>query len=259
MAEFDIVKGFSTVCQRINAVCLKNKLDFKPRLVAVSKTKPKDMIITLYNEGQRYFGENYIQELVEKGNDSEILEKCKEIKWHFIGNLQRNKVNKLVSVPGLYVVETIDSEKLATAVNNAWEKLKKEEPLNVMIQINTSSEEEKGGCEPDTCWTLVDHVLKECNHLKFIGLMTIGKYGYDLSLGPNPDFLTLRKCRDDVCAKLDLKKSDVELSMGMSNDYEHAIELGSTSVRVGTSIFGHRVKISKDTDVSEEVQKLSVK
>lgn len=258
MAEFDILKGFSSVCQRINAVCLKNKLDIKPRLVAVSKTKPKDMIITLYNEGQRHFGENYIQELLEKSSDPEILDKCKEINWHFIGNLQRNKVKKLVTVPRLFVVETIDSEKLATALNNAWEKVEKPEPLKVMVQVNTSNEEEKGGCDPGTCYTLVEHVLKNCPQLKFIGLMTIGKFGYDSSIGPNPDFLCLKKCKDDVCEKLELNKNNVELSMGMSNDYEHAIELGSTSVRVGTSIFGYRVKKTEVSNISEGVKNVSL-
>lgn len=69
------------------------------------------------------------------------MEKCKDIKWHFIGNLQRNKVNKLVSSPGLYLVETVDSKKLASALDTAWQKLKKEEPLRIMVQVNTSREE----------------------------------------------------------------------------------------------------------------------
>ncbi|XP_073970759.1 pyridoxal phosphate homeostasis protein isoform X2 [Rhodnius prolixus] len=235
-----IIKGLASVCSRINAVCLKNGLDFKPRLVAVSKTKSKELIISAYAAGQRNFGENYIQELSEKSNDAEILEKCKDIKWHFIGNLQRNKVNKLVSSPGLYLVETVDSEKLASALDTAWQKLKKEEPLRIMVQVNTSREEEKGGCDPKKSCDLVEFVIKSCPSLKFIGLMTIGKYGYDVSKGPNPDFLALLECRDNVCAKLNFNPKDVELSMGMSDDFEQAIELGSTSVRVGTAIFGHR-------------------
>lgn len=259
MEEFDVVEGFSSVMQRINAVCLKNGLQNKPRLVAVSKTKPKEMIINVYNQGQRQFGENYIQELVEKSNDPDILDKCKEIKWHFIGHLQKNKINKITAVPGLDVLETLHSEKLAVALNTAWEKAKKEEPLKIMVQVNTSGEEEKNGCEPDSCWKLVDFVLKNCPHLKFLGLMTIGQFGYDLSLGPNPDFLCLSKCREEVCKKLDLQKNDVELSMGMSDDFEHAIELGSTNVRVGSSIFGYRAKKTKESsNITEGMANITV-
>ncbi|KAK9501557.1 hypothetical protein O3M35_012260 [Rhynocoris fuscipes] len=240
MSEFDIVKNLANVCSRINAVCLKNGFDYKPRLVAVSKTKPKELIISAYESGQRHFGENYIQELTSKSHDPEILEKCKDIKWHFIGSIQRNKVNKLIDVPGLYLVETVDSEKLASALNSAWEKLKKPEPLKVFVQINTSGEEEKSGCPPDSSCDLVGYVINKCPSLKFAGLMTIGLLGYDMSNGPNPDFLLLRKCRDEVCSKFEMNTKDVELSMGMSGDFEHAIELGSTNVRVGTTIFGAR-------------------
>ncbi|XP_014291019.1 pyridoxal phosphate homeostasis protein isoform X1 [Halyomorpha halys] len=259
MEEIDVVEGFSSVIKRINAVCLKNGLKNKPRVVAVSKTKPKELIINVYNQGQRQFGENYIQELVEKSNDPEILEKCKEIKWHFIGHLQKNKINKIITVPGLDVLETLDSEKLAVALNAALEKSGKEQPLKVMVQVNTSGEEEKNGCEPNSCWELVDFVLKNCPHLKFVGLMTIGQYGYDTSLGPNPDFLRLIKCRDGVCEKLNLQKNDVELSMGMSDDFEQAIELGSTNVRVGTVIFGARAKKTKESgDITEGMANVTV-
>uniref|UniRef100_A0A069DY05 Pyridoxal phosphate homeostasis protein n=1 Tax=Panstrongylus megistus TaxID=65343 RepID=A0A069DY05_9HEMI len=248
MSEFDVVKGLANIYSRINAVCRKNGLDFTPRLVAVSKTKPKELIISAYEQGQRNFGENYIQELSEKSNDTEILEKCKEIKWHFIGNIQRNKVIKLVSSPGLYLVETVDNEKLATALDTAWQKLQKEEPLRVMVQVNTSDEEEKGGCEPEKSCDLVEFIIKSCPSLKFVGLMTIGIFGYDISNGPNPDFLTLRRCRDNVCSKLNFNTKDIEISMGMSDDFEHAIELGSTSVRVGTAIFGHREQKKKNSE-----------
>lgn len=85
--------------------------------MAVSKTKPIETIIEAYNAGQRHFGENYVQELVDKANSLEILENCKDIKWHFIGHLQTNKINKVMKLPGLYMIETIDSEKMAEAVS----------------------------------------------------------------------------------------------------------------------------------------------
>ncbi|KAG8574832.1 hypothetical protein GDO81_009354 [Engystomops pustulosus] len=113
----------------------------QPRLVAVSKTKPADMVIEAYRHGQRYFGENYVQELVEKASDANILSSCPEIKWHFIGHLQKHHINKLVAVPNLYILETIDSVKLADKVNASWQKKGSAEKLKVMVQVNTSSEE----------------------------------------------------------------------------------------------------------------------
>ena len=108
----------------------------------MSKTKPIESIVEAYNCGQRHFGENYVQELVEKAFDEKITSKCPEIEWHFIGHLQRNKVNKLLSIPNLFAVETVDSEKLADALNNYFSKTEDEnKKINIFIQINTSGEE----------------------------------------------------------------------------------------------------------------------
>lgn len=100
--------------------------------------KPIDLILEAYDAGQRDFGENYIQELIEKSNNPIILEKCKEIKWHFIGHLQSNKAKKLTSIPNLESVQTIDTLKLAELINKDWNK---DHKLNIFIQINTSGEE----------------------------------------------------------------------------------------------------------------------
>lgn len=113
-----------------------------PRLVAVSKIKPAALIVEAYEAGQRHFGENYVNELAEKASDPLILEKCKDIKWHFIGHLQTNKVNKLLGSPKLFMVETVDSEKLADNLNKQWPKYRQsDERLPVMVQINTSAED----------------------------------------------------------------------------------------------------------------------
>lgn len=111
-----------------------------PRLVAVSKTKPPNLIIDAYESGQQHFGENYVNELVDKANHPDI--KIKDIKWHFIGHLQRNKVNKVLAVPNLYMVETVDTEKLASTIDSAWQKYKKHDDsqLKIMVQVNTSGE-----------------------------------------------------------------------------------------------------------------------
>ncbi|KAJ2940548.1 hypothetical protein O0L34_g6483 [Tuta absoluta] len=242
--EIDVMHGLKTVLSQIEAAVARRSKDLPqvpPRLVAVSKIKPVPLIIQAYEGGQRHFGENYVNELAEKAIDQQILDKCKEIKWHFIGHLQTNKINKLLGSPNLFMVETIDSEKLADSVNKQWTKIRKEEKkLNVMVQVNTSGEEAKNGIAPSDATKLVDHVIKNCPSLRFNGLMTIGQYDYDVTKGPNPDFLCLVKCRQEVCEKLGLDINNVELSMGMSSDFEHAIELGATTVRVGSTIFGAR-------------------
>lgn len=218
----------------------KELSNFFPRLVAVSKTKPKEMVINAYNNGQRHFGENYVQEIVEKSNDPEILDKCKEIQWHYIGHLQRNKVNKLLTTYNLYIIETVDSQKLAEALENSWKKINKGYKLKVMVQVNTSGEENKNGVAPHEVTNLVQYIIEKCPNLEFSGLMTIGSIGHDVTKGPNPDFQSLLQCRKNVCSELNLDISNIELSMGMSSDFEHAIEIGSTSVRVGSAIFGSR-------------------
>ncbi|KAJ8709610.1 hypothetical protein PYW08_009614 [Mythimna loreyi] len=238
--QVDVMFGVKSVLSQIEAAVArrsKNLPQVTPRLVAVSKIKPAPLIVEAYEAGIRDFGENYVNELVEKANDPLILEKCKDIKWHFIGHLQTNKINKLLGAPKLHMIQTVHSEKLADNLNKQWPKYRSsDEKLPVMVQINTSAEEAKNGIEPSEATKVAEHVLKKCPNLDFKGLMTIGIYDYDTSKGPNPDFLTLAKCRREVCDNLNLDINDVELSMGMSTDYQHAIELGATTVRVGSAV-----------------------
>lgn len=223
-----------------------------PRLVAVSKLKPSSAIVEAYECGQRYFGENYIQELETKSNSPEITETCPDIKFHFIGHLQSNKVNKLLKVKNLHMIETVDSMKLADLINKAIDRHRKEsgEPLKfvdspndslkVLIQVNTSGEEQKNGIEPKDAPQLAEYITKQCRWLHLAGLMTIGKLdGWDGD-GPNQDFLRLYELRNLISEQLSIESTELELSMGMSSDFEEAIELGSTNVRVGTMIFGER-------------------
>ncbi|XP_068131061.1 pyridoxal phosphate homeostasis protein [Hyperolius riggenbachi] len=218
----------------------KNLPAIQPRLVAVSKTKPVDLVIEAYRHGQRYFGENYVQELAEKASDAKILSSCPEIKWHFIGHLQKGNIKKLVGVPNLHILETVDSVSLADKVSASWQKNRSSEKLKVMVQVNTSSEESKHGLPPSGTIDVVKHIREKCPGLEFVGLMTIGSFDHDLTQGPNPDFQLLLKQREEVCEKLGLPVEEVELSMGMSSDFEHAIEVGSTNIRVGSTIFGER-------------------
>uniref|UniRef100_T1IIU1 Pyridoxal phosphate homeostasis protein n=1 Tax=Strigamia maritima TaxID=126957 RepID=T1IIU1_STRMM len=242
--------AFEEILEKISVAYRKRPPELgtkEPKLVAVSKTKPNAAIIEVYNLGQTHFGENYVQELEDKGTDVNILQSCNDIKWHFIGHLQTNKVNKLTAIPNLFCVETVDTAKLATTLNSSWQKLEKDDKLRVMIQVNTSDESNKSGIKPHQVTGLVQHINDNCPKLNFVGLMTIGSFDHDISNGPNPDFQCLADCRKQVCEKFNFSLNDVDLSMGMSHDFEHAVEMGSTNVRVGSRIFGDRVYPNKKT------------
>jgi len=224
----------------------------RPRLVAVSKTKPKDDIIVAYQAGQRHFGENYVQELVEKSNDPEVLEKCPEIRWHFIGDCQSKNAPKLGGrTCNLACVETLTSVKLADKLQ--FHLAKKSETVDALVQVNTSGEESKRGVAPGPeTVSLARHVVDKCPNLKFRGLMTIGDLGNSIPRDKsaaepdsNPDFLSLVECRRDVAKELGVEETSLELSMGMSNDYLEAIRMGSSNIRVGSSIFGARSYLAK--------------
>lgn len=201
--------------------------------MAVSKTKPHSAVQALYDVGHRHFGENYVQELVGKAP------LCPpDVKWHFIGQLQSNKAKQLVAgVPGLWAVESVDTEKLASLLEKAVAGASPPRPpLHVFVQVNTSGEPQKGGVEPGEAPALALHITTACPHLKLLGLMTIGKLDESASVF----FERLVAEREGVAAALALPPSSLELSMGMSGDWEMAAENGSTSVRVGSSIFGAR-------------------
>ncbi|CAA3021689.1 proline synthase co-transcribed bacterial homolog -like [Olea europaea subsp. europaea] len=202
------------------------------RVVAVGKTKPVSLIQQVYDAGHRYFGENYVQEIVEKA--PQLPE---DITWHFIGHLQSNKVkNLLTAVPNLVMVEGIDNAKLANHLDRAVSNIRRQ-PLKVLVQVNTSGEESKSGVNPTDCVDLVKHVKLGCPNLEFSGLMTIGMPDYTST---PENFKTLLDCRSKVCKVLGMAESQCELSMGMSGDFELAIEMGSTNVRIGSTIFGPR-------------------
>lgn len=197
------------------------------------------LVIDCYEAGQRHFGENYAQELSEKANNAECLELCPEIKWHFIGPIQSNKAKMIAKCPNLYLVETVSSEKVADILDKSISQ-EGRQPLQVYVQVNTSGEEQKSGENADGAVKLCQHIRSKCANLKLAGLMTIGSFNHDLAEGPNPDFQQLIVVRTKVCEELQITENDLELSMGMSNDFEHAIDVGSTNVRVGSTIFGAR-------------------
>ncbi|KAL3851189.1 hypothetical protein ACJIZ3_013071 [Penstemon smallii] len=202
------------------------------RVVAVSKTKPVSLIDQVYDAGHRCFGENYVQEIIEKAPQLPD-----DIQWHFIGHLQSNKVKSLMTaVPNLAMVEGVDNEKVANNLDRVVSNIGRQ-PLKILVQVNTSGEESKSGVNPSECLDLVKHVKLGCPHLEFSGLMTIGMLDYTST---PENFKVLLNCRSEVSKALGIAEAQCELSMGMSGDFEKAIEMGSTNVRIGSTIFGPR-------------------
>jgi pyridoxal phosphate enzyme (YggS family) len=238
-AEIDVAANLADVQSKIEAKvdeCHRPKGSV--RLVAVSKTKPLNLLRDAYQAGQRAFGENYAQELMAKAADMPP-----DVAWHFIGPLQSNKAAQLVrrvGLPQLACVETVASKKLAAKLNNAVDGLEEEDGeegqrLGIYLQVNTSGESSKSGLAPGSeLIDLATDIAATCPRLSIDGLMTIGAPG-DLSC-----FDALVRCREEVAQALGVDVDSLDLSMGMSGDYEHAIERGATSVRVGSTIFGAR-------------------
>uniref|UniRef100_A0A8D0GT41 Alanine racemase N-terminal domain-containing protein n=1 Tax=Sphenodon punctatus TaxID=8508 RepID=A0A8D0GT41_SPHPU len=158
-----------------------------------------------------------------------------------------------LAVPNLYMLETVDSVKLADKVNSTWQK---KGPSREGLG--------KHGLPPGETVATVEHIIKKCPSLEFVGLMTIGSIWHDFSKGPNPDFQMLISLRQEVCEKLTIPIERVELSMGMSTDFQHAIEVGSTNVRIGSTIFGERDYSNKSpsekalTETKGKLETLSV-
>jgi len=203
-------------------------------LVAVSKTKPVELLRECYDAGHRAFGENYVQEIVAKAPQMPA-----DTVWHFIGSLQSNKAKELVrGVPALAVLETLDSVKLADLLEKAVAGLSppRAAPLGVMLQVNTSPWEgtKSGVAMGDDLVALARHVQSACPSLRLVGLMTIGEPGNAAC------FASLVESRAALTSALELPSDGLRLSMGMSADFETAIAAGSDSVRVGSSIFGAR-------------------
>lgn len=224
----------SNVAQNLAKILAEiSKKSTTTNLIAVSKTKPISMILEAYLAGQRHFGENYIQELVEKSHNDEILNHCPDIKWHMIGPIQSNKVKLLCTTKNLYAVHTISSEKLVNKFNNSLKEADHLTELRAFIQINSSGEASKSGLNPENFEEISKLVtnMQNSDKLKFAGLMTIGR-PKDAENSHHLDFQILKNLAE--------KLENCELSMGMSSDFIEAIDFGSNYVRVGSSIFGAR-------------------
>jgi PLP dependent protein len=204
-------------------------------LMAVCKTFPADAILEAYAAGQRLFGENRVQDFGEK---FPAVAGLTDAKFHMIGHLQSNKTAKAAEI--FHAVDSIDSAKLAQRLNDSAQKLGK--TLNVLIEINVGGEEAKSGLAPRS--PEIDAILNHASqwtNLHIRGLMTVPPFTNDPD-GARPFFRKLRELRDQLAARNFAGVTLDTLSMGMSHDFEVAIEEGSTCVRIGTAIFGMRPK-----------------
>lgn len=236
--KLQLEQAYRAAVEEISNLCRTNSYAV-PNLVAVSKYKPAEDIRVLYDLGHRDFGENYVQELQQKA-----VQLPKDIKWHFIGNLQSNKAKLAREIPNLAFVETLDSTSKATKLDNQRGQLSAPSPLGVYIQINTSEEAQKAGIfasNLNEIESLAKHILERCPNLKFTGLMTIGSYEQSHGKAENQDFRRLSDIREKISRNLGVPTQSLGLSMGMSADYVQAIKQGSTNVRIGSNIFGGRV------------------
>jgi len=199
----------------------------KVSLVAVSKTKPVELIKNAYDCGQRDFGENKVQELVNK---FELLPR--DIKWHMIGHLQRNKVKYIA--PFVYLIHSVDSVRLLNEINKQAEKNNK--TISVLLQIDISDDNTKFGFSFNEIDTLLNsNLINELNNVKIEGLMGMASFTLNEETIKN-QFTSLKNLYHSYKKKLNFKI----LSMGMSGDYKIAIECGSNLIRLGSSIFGNR-------------------
>lgn len=195
-------------------------------LLPISKRQPESAIAAAHGAGLARFGENRVQELAIKAGALAKL----GIAWHLVGSLQTNKVERLLAVPGLAMVQSLDRPRLADALQAALAGKGRE--LEVLVQVNATGEAAKHGVAPKALDGLVDHLLGACPALRLTGLMAMGPLHGD----PASTFATVAVCREALRRRTGLALP--VLSMGMSGDLPAAIRAGSTMVRVGTALFG---------------------
>lgn len=223
----DNIKG---VEDKIRNACERAGRDPKEvTLICVSKTKPMEMIQEAYDYGKREFGENKAQEMRDKHDAMP-----EDIKWHFIGHLQTNKVKYVVGRSAL--IHSVDSVRLAEAIEAESEK--KNVISHILVEVNVAKEESKFGIKLEETLDFIEKIA-DFPHIQIDGLMTIAPFVDDPEKN-RPIFRQLKQLLVDINAKNTHNINMYVLSMGMTNDYEVAIEEGASYVRVGTGIFGAR-------------------
>ncbi len=215
-----------------NISLFKREIESKNcKLIAVSKTHPAEKVIEAYEAGQRFFGENKVQEMVAKW---EALPK--DIEWHLIGHLQTNKVKFIV--PFVSLIHAVDSQKLLEEINKQGKKIDRK--INCLLQIYIATEETKFGFSEQELMELIDNgTLNTLDSVNVVGLMGMASLTSDVDQIRN-EFRNLKNLFEKIKARAIPGLHMQELSMGMSLDYKIAMEEGSSMVRIGTAIFGDR-------------------
>ena len=222
--------NYEAVEKKVSEACARAGRDrSEVTLIAVSKTKPVEMLQEVYDAGARYFGENKVQEIMNK------YDRVKPVRWHLIGHLQTNKVKYIIDKVAM--IHSVDSLKLAEEIDKraAQHGL----TMDILIQVNSAMEESKFGITTEETGQMIQDILANCPNVRIRGLMCIAPFE------DNPEdarvyFEEVKKLYDEY-GKIDHPNLDFKyLSMGMSNDFEVAIEAGSSLIRVGTMIFGAR-------------------
>lgn len=228
--ETMLCENLKKIEDNVDAACRKaGRSRDEVTLIAVSKTKPVEMLSTIYNQGIRDFGENKVQEMCDK-----MEQLPSDIRWHMIGHLQTNKVKYIVGHTTL--IHSVDSLHLAKEIEKQAEK--KDVTVDILVEVNIAEEESKFGIHKEETYELVRQIAA-LPHVHICGLMTIAPYV------ENPEdnrmyFRGIRQLSVDI-AEQNIDNVDMDvLSMGMTGDYMVAIEEGATMVRVGTGIFGER-------------------
>ena len=225
-----VTENLNQVRKNIQEACKAVGRDPKEvTLIAVSKTKPVPMLQEAYDAGARVFGENKVQEITDK-----YPQLPDDIQWHMIGHLQRNKVKYIVNKVAM--IHSVDSLRLAQTIEQ--EAAKHDVCVPILLEVNVAQEETKFGLKTEEVLPLVESIA-EFPHIKIQGLMTIAPYVQNPEEN-RPIFRQLKKLSVDIAAKNINNVTMSVLSMGMTGDYQIAVQEGATMVRVGTGIFGER-------------------
>ena len=212
---------------------LNNELEpYEARLIAVSKTKPVSDIQEAYDHGQKDFGENKVQEMTDKYDQLPT-----DIRWHMIGHLQRNKVKYIA--PYVYLIHSVDSERLLRTIDK--EAVKSDRIINCLLQAHIAEESSKFGFDENELTQLLDNnILKETSNVRVVGLMGMAT-NTENEAQIIREFTGLKMLFDQVSEKYQFNNFNMKyLSMGMSSDYQIALDCGSNMIRIGSTLFGER-------------------
>jgi pyridoxal phosphate enzyme (YggS family) len=232
--ESPLLQRYRNLQERLEAACARAG---RPRvdvtLVAVSKLHPAADIAALARIGQADFGENYVQEALQKQADLAADPACGSVRWHMIGHVQHRKAAQVAGA--FHLLHSLDSRRLAEALERRLAAQQQRQA--VLIEVNLAAETQKSGLGAEDLPALADYVCEGCPHLELRGLMCLPPV-FDAGDAARPHFARLRDLRDALSLRLGLPLP--ELSMGMSGDFAGAVAEGATLVRIGTDIFGPR-------------------